>query len=49
MGRGLVEDFIESSDFMGFLQSSRFVSTAEFKFLKFVYYLIGQTALLFDS
>lgn len=41
-----MEDSILSSDLMGFLISSRFVFTAGFKF---VYYLIGQTALLFDS
>ena len=46
MGWGVVEDSILSSDLMGLLISSRFVLTDGFKF---VYYLIGQTALLFDS
>jgi hypothetical protein len=39
-------DSILSGDFMGLLVSTRFVLTAGFKL---VYYLIGQTALQFDS
>ena len=46
VGWGLVEESIWSSDFMGSLISSRFVSTAGFKS---VCYLTGETALLFDS